>query len=111
MIEIKIKDFLKEKLNIPVLYEEPKEEIKSYIVIEKISAAKNNLLSSSVYAFKSYANSLYEAMLLNEKLKSNVELLITLDDISSVKLNSDYNFTDTETKKYRYQAVFDIYHY
>ena len=26
-------------------------------------------------------------------------------------LNSDYNFTDTETKEYRYQAVFDINYY
>ena len=24
------------------------------------------------------------------------------------ELNGDYNFTDTETKRYRYQAVFDL---
>ena len=37
--------------------------------------------------------------------------MINLDEIASVKLNSDYNFTDEETKQYRYQAVFDIKHY
>ena len=37
--------------------------------------------------------------------------MITLNSISKIKLNSDYNFTDTETKEYRYQAVFDINHY
>lgn len=111
MIEILIKNHIKSKLNIPVLYEEPREPIPQYIVIEKISSSKNNHLKSSVYAFKSYSDSLYDTMLLNEKLKESVEMLVNLDEISKVSLNSDYNFTDTETKKYRYQAVFDIYHY
>ncbi|KZK42749.1 Phage-associated protein [Lactococcus cremoris] len=54
---------------------------------------------------------MYEAAKLNEKLKEVVEQLIELNEISNVSLNSDYNFTDTETKEYRYQAVFDINHY
>lgn len=29
-------------------------------------------------------------------------------DISKAKLNSDYNYTDTTTKSYRYQAVYDL---
>ena len=36
---------------------------------------------------------------------------IALEQIVSVSLNSDYNYTDTTTKEYRYQAVFDIVHY
>ena len=55
--------------------------------------------------------SMYEAAKLNEQLKEVVERLIELNEISNVSLNSDYNFTDTETKEYRYQAVFDINHY
>ena len=31
-------------------------------------------------------------------------------NIFKSSLNSDYNFTDTSTKKYRYQAVYDIYY-
>lgn len=54
---------------------------------------------------------MYEAAKLNEELKEIVEQLVILDEISGVSLNSDYNFTDTETKEYRYQAVFDINHY
>ena len=34
--------------------------------------------------------------------------LIELDEITSLHLNSDYDYTDTTIKKYRYQAVFDI---
>ena len=37
--------------------------------------------------------------------------LIEEDDIIEVELQSDYNFTDTETKEYRYQAVFNVTHY
>ena len=36
---------------------------------------------------------------------------VILDDVISCKLNSDYNYTDEETKRYRYQAVFDIRYY
>lgn len=54
---------------------------------------------------------MYEAAVLNEELKEVIESMIELDEISKIKLNSDYNFTDTTTKEYRYQAVFDINHY
>ena len=37
--------------------------------------------------------------------------IIDLDEIIQIELNSDYNFTDTETKEYRYQAIFNITHY
>jgi len=32
-------------------------------------------------------------------------------EVCKCSLNSDYNFTDTATKKYRYQAVFDLVHF
>ena len=35
----------------------------------------------------------------------------TLEDICAVRLNTDYTFTDTASKRFRYQAVFDITHY
>ena len=47
----------------------------------------------------------------NEIVKNAVENLIGLDEIRGISLNGDYNFTDTTTKEYRYQAVFDIGHY
>lgn len=37
--------------------------------------------------------------------------LVNESEVSGVYLNADYNFTDVETKEYRYQAVFDIFHY
>lgn len=54
---------------------------------------------------------MYKAAELNEEVKKVVAEMIELDSIARVQLNSDYNFTDTETKRYRYQAVFDINYY
>ena len=34
--------------------------------------------------------------------------LIEVDNVGRSKLNTAYNYTDPETKEYRYQAVFDI---
>lgn len=111
MIETEIKEFLDGHLSVPSFLERPEEPPDFYILFEKTSGGSNNYLPSSTIAFQSYAPSLYEAAALNEKLKIAVESMITLDSISKIKLNSDYNFTDTETKEYRYQAVYDINHY
>lgn len=111
MIEIVIREFLKNNLKVDVFLEHQENESESFVIFEKTSSSKNNHLKSTTFAFQSYAKSLYKVCELNEKLKEAVEKMINLDDIVSVKLNSDYNFTDEETKRYRYQAVFDIKHY
>ena len=54
---------------------------------------------------------MYAAALLNEKIKELMDNLVELDEVSGIHLNSDYNFTDIDSKRYRYQAVFDINHY
>lgn len=111
MIEIIVKNYLTKLLDIPVVFEHQKNLPKRYIILEKIGGSKENFLNSSTIAIQSYAESLYEAAKLNEKVKQLMNDLIKVEEISKVKLNSDYNFTDTETKKYRYQAVFDINYY
>lgn len=111
MIEKTILDHLKTELSVPVHLEKPDPAPTKYVLFEKTGSGRSNGLINSTFAFQSYAGSLYEAAALNERVKDAVDSLITLDDISAVKLNSDYNFTDTVTKKYRYQAVYDIYHY
>ena len=65
----------------------------------------------AMIAVKSYAESIYEAARLNEEVKTAMLNMADLNDICKVSLNSDYNYTDTEQKKYRYQAVFDIIYY
>ena len=95
-----------------VYTEIPKTMPSKFFVIEKTGSSRENLINRSTIAVKSYAPSLYEAASMNEEIKAlMLDGLITLGEIASVDLNSDYNYTDTTTKTYRYQAVFDIVHY
>ncbi|MBS4769663.1 hypothetical protein KG090_00610 [Carnobacteriaceae bacterium zg-ZUI240] len=111
MIELVIKNFLDGHLSVPSFFEFQGNLKGEFLLIEKIGSSKQNHLLSSTFAFQSYADSLHKSALLNEKVKQIVERLIELDEVFGVQLNSDYNFTDTQIKKYRYQAVFDIHHY
>lgn len=111
MIEIIIKKFLDDRLSVPAFLERSGEMPERFVLFEKTSSAKSNYLPAATFAFQSYAKSMYDAAALNEELKMVIEGLIELNEISKVRLNSDYNFTDTTTKEYRYQAVFDINYY
>lgn len=109
MIEIIILDYLNANLSVPAVMEREKNAPDRFVVLEKTSGGERNHVSSATFAFQSYSKtSMFEAAELNEELKHVVKNMIELDGIASVKLNSDYNFTDTSTKEYRYQAVFDF---
>ena len=82
-----------------------------YIVIEKTGSGQTNHIKRATLAVQSYSSSLYQAASVNERVKEAMERIIEMDDISKCELNSDYNYTDTARKKYRYQAVFDIVHF
>lgn len=111
MIELVIKNYLEAHLSAPAYLEKQNNKNKRYVLLEKTGGGKRNHVSSATFAFQSYAKSMYEAALLNDEVKKVIEEMIELDEIYSIRLNSDYNFTDTTTKEYRYQAVFDIGHY
>ena len=111
MIEKVILDYLNETLNVPVEMEVPKNPPARYVVMEKTGSRRENLITSSTFLFRSYAPSLYKAAVLNEDVKAALDNAIVLDDIARAKLNSDYNYTDTAKKLYRYQCVYDFTHY
>lgn len=111
MIEIIIKKFLENHLSVPSFLERPETAPGRYVLFEKTGSDKSNHLPSATIAFQSYAESLYEAAILNEEVKEVVESMIELNEIRGINLNSDYPFTDTTKKEYRYQVLFDIKHY
>lgn len=109
MIEKILLDYMKtEMYPIPVYMEEPVSKPSKYVLIEKTGSGEENYIQTATFAFKSYADSLYNAADLNRDVKLAVCGAIDLPGVFSAKLNSDYNFTDTTTKRYRYQAVFNI---
>lgn len=111
MIELIVLNHLKSKLSELVTLERQEAHREPYVLFEKTSSGKTNHLPSATIAFQSYADSLFNAAELNDRVKAAVESLIELDEIRGLDLNSDYNFTDTTTKEYRYQAVYDIRYY
>lgn len=118
MIEITVLNYLKEQFpNVPVVMEVQQGIGDDFILIEKTGsgqstfAVASDVLTRSTFAVQSWGGSLYRAMSLNEEVVNAMLGITSVKEVSDVELNSDYNFTDTETKHYRYQAVFDIVHY
>ena len=111
MIESKILKFLNDNL-IESHAERPRKEPENYCIIEKTGSGIENHLKESTVAIQSYATTLIGAAELdNEVCCLMLNSLINDDDIASIDLNGDYNFTDPESDRYRYQAVFRITHY
>lgn len=108
MIEKKVLDYLKTVLSVPVYPEKPDNAPERYVLIEKTGGSCENFVYSDTIAIQSHAESLFEASKLNKEVKKAMNNIITLDSIGKSKLNTDYNYTDTVKKKYRYQAVYDL---
>lgn len=95
-------------MDVPVYMEEPIDKPEEYFIIQKTSSSNSNMHTSVVMAIQSYGKTLLNACKLNEKLKDTMPLFINDEHVSKVKLNTDYNYTDTQKKKYRYQAIYQI---
>lgn len=109
-IEKEVLDYLAAALTpVPVYTLIPNDPPDTFITIEKTGGTIRNRIKQATIAIQSYAPSLYAASQLNETVKAAIEAA-DITSLFSAKLNSDYNFTDTSTKKYRYQAVFDFYY-
>lgn len=109
MIEEKILSYLQCMLDVEAGMQQPDEETGKYIIIEKTGSSTQDFITTASIVIKSYADSKYEVAQLNEKIKDvMLYQFIENDDISSVKLVSDYHYPDTAIKKERYQALFEI---
>lgn len=114
MIENVLRDYLADALDVPVYLvdPEPGSEPDLYVLVEKTGSGEEDLITTSTFAIQSYAKArLADAAALNVAVKNVMELAVMVDDITAVQLNSDYNFTDTGTKRPRYQAVYEVTHY
>lgn len=110
MIEKIVFDYLSQMLDVPVRTEKLGNVPEEYVLIEKTGSSVENHINSSTIAIQSYSDTLYNAALLNDQVKQAMDHMAESTNIYKSSLNSDYNFTDTNTKQYRYQAVYDIYY-
>lgn len=117
LIEERLISHLSDALDVPVLMETPEVPSEDFpvwpdelVVIERVGGSKTNHLTESSFAFQSYAESLYKAVSLDERVRRAVESFYSLPDIGRVRLSSCYNHTDTRAGRYRYQSTYDIYY-
>lgn len=111
MIEKTILDYLTSNLSVPVYMEIPDSPPEKFVIVDKTGSGRNERINNAIIAIQSYAGTMYEAASLNETVKTAMDSIAELDSVCKSSLNSDYNFTDTVSKKYRYQAVFDVVFY
>ena len=108
MIEVKIIRYLTDALRMPVYAERPENPEAEYLLVERTGGGYRNCVRSATIAVQSYADSMYRAAEINQNVERAMLDFDALWGIGSCRLNSSYNFTDTDSRKYRYQAVFDI---
>lgn len=94
-----------------------------YLLIERTGSSRLDYIETFTVAVQSIVpktfGSMADAMALNEEVKEallgedGTEKwgMISDSSVSSVGLNSDYNYTDTQTEEYRYQAIFLVTKY
>ena len=112
MIEEVLYRYLSTTLSpIPVYTEIPEDRPAKFVTLEKTGGSRSNYLETATIAFQCWAGSLFEASDLCRTLCAVMDASIALDEISKAEYVSDYNYTDSGRKEYRYQAVYQITHY
>ena len=111
MIETTVLDYLRDRLGVPVTMEVPEGASGIFVVLEKTGSSRQNYIRRATLAVQSYAPTLLLAAQLDDRVIEAMLALPKLDRVAACRLERDYNFTDTETKKYRYQAVFAVTYY
>lgn len=109
MIEFLMIKFLDAVLDVPTFAERPEKPPKSYVIAEKTSSG-GNFVTESTFTFYCYAETLARACKLSNQVKKILENTPP-EWILKAEFQSDFNATETSTKKYRYICIFDIYHY
>ncbi len=118
MIETTILTYLKSALsNTEVLMELPEVPSEDYptfpeklVIIELIGKSVENRIQDASIALQSYGPTLYEAALLDEQVRQAMDVIADSTEISGAHLASNYNFTDPETGRYRYQCVYEVFY-
>ncbi len=108
MIEAIVIQYLDGLDGLTAYAERPENPPGEYLLIEKTGGRMENQIRTAMIAVQSYADSLLRAAEINCCVEEAMLGITDLRNISRCRLNSSYNYTDTESKKYRYQAVFDL---
>ena len=112
LIEATVITYLADTLKTNDVYaERPASPPDEYYIIERTASGEINHVQRATIAIQSISgSSLLRAAQMNQAVLKAMPLLVQVTHVSCCRLNSAYNYTDTESRQYRYQAVFDIYY-
>lgn len=91
--------------------EVPKSTAGSFVTVERTAGGETEHIDHATLAIQSWSDTMLSAARLDETVRGLMADLITDTTVSSVSLNSSYNYTNPNTTKYRYQSVYDIVYY
>ena len=113
ILEFYLRDWLASQLpNIESHVTVPADPPERFLLVDKLGSTTTNRITTTHVAIQSWGGTTAEAAAMNETVKAlMLDSFVEDGNVSSVKLNSDYPYTDTATKHPRYQAVFDIVAY
>lgn len=101
-------EYLSGAVNVPVSGDVPHPMPARFVTVERTGGGRTNKISRATLAVQSWAMTRDEAAELNETVKTAMLNFISQNNISRCELDSDYNYTDEETERFRYQALFDL---
>lgn len=111
MIEATVRDYLMPLVSVPVYIDVPAEPPDRYVTIQRTGGGETEHIRSAMIAIQCYGATRAQAAALHEDVLVSMKALNELIGVSACGLNAEYDFTDTETKRYRYQSVYDIIYY
>lgn len=111
MIEVTIREYLSDNLDVPVLMEHPKTSKKKFILLQLADAGQTNHIDMATFFINVYADSLYDAAELKEKVKTLLFDAISLPGITKSTLGQDQAATDSANHLYQYNLTFNFYYY
>lgn len=112
MIEETVKTYLDTvfgESGIPVLLEIPKNIPSKFIVFQLIDRGKENHINEVTIEFRCYAESKYDAAVLDEELRAALDAWNEGSDIT-LHLGGGNDDQDSILKKYRYRCYYNIYY-
>lgn len=101
-----------ERIGTNVFMEVPEKPPKAYIVVDKTGSGRENRINRATFAIQSISKtSKLEAAEINEAVKEVMDRFAEESSrIYSCRLDTDYHFSNPQTKEYRYQAVYNIFY-
>lgn len=109
MIEVRVKTYLETALEgVSVWLETPKDISGKFVVIQLVDRDEKNLIDGATIEIRSYADSKYDAAVLDESVRDAMRTLNESD--ITAHLGGGNDATDTSLKKYRYRCYYNLYY-